>query len=119
MVRELFGHLAVRERATASAGGDVAATLAHWLRAGRTLTLARYELFLMAARDPSLREPLVAARERFVAARAERDGPEEAVLLVAALDGLLLDALVRGDDDEQRLRELVALLLRRPAAPGH
>lgn len=118
LLRGLFDHLATRERAAAPPGADAAATLAHWAGAGRTLTLARYELFLMAARDPELRAPLVAARERFVAALSERHGRDGAVLLVAALDGLLLDALVRGDHDEARLRVLVGRLDGRPGPAG-
>lgn len=106
MVAALFDHLAIRE------GGPVerttVAALEHWLGPGRTLTLARYELFLMAARDPTLRAPLVRARERFVSALAERVGPTAAPALVAALDGLILDALVRGEDDPDRLRAGVA-----------
>jgi AcrR family transcriptional regulator len=115
LLRELFSHLATRESA-AVPGKDAAATLAHWLGPGRTLTLARYELFLMAARDPDLREPLVAARERFVAALAEHRDTDEATMLVAALDGLLLDALVRGDHGEERMRALVRKLDARPAS---
>jgi len=74
------------------------------------LTLARYELFLMAARDPSLRAPLVRARDRFVATAAERVGPAAAPAVVAAFDGLILDALVRGEHDPDRLRVAVAQL---------
>jgi AcrR family transcriptional regulator len=118
LLRGLFDHLATRESAAAVPGADPAATLAHWLGPGRTLTLARYELFLMAARDPALRAPLVAARERFVAHLSEGRGREEATMLVAALDGLLLDALVRGEGDEERLRALVRRLGDRAASAG-
>jgi hypothetical protein len=105
MVATLFDHLAERE------GGqfeDATAALEHWLGPGRTLTLARYELFLMAARDPVLRAPLIRARDRFVAMAAERVGPTAAPAVVAALDGLILDALVRGEHDPARLRAAVA-----------
>lgn len=37
---------------------DPAATILEWLGPGHALTLARYELFLMAARDPALRPAL-------------------------------------------------------------
>jgi len=106
MVTALFDHLAERE-GEAFAGTTVAA-LAHWLGPGRTLTLARYELFLMAARDPALRPPLVRARDRFVAVAAERVGATAAPAVVAALDGLVLDALVRGQHDPDRLGAAVA-----------
>jgi hypothetical protein len=84
----------------------------HWLGPGRTLTLARYELFLMAARDPSLRAPLVRARERFVAAAAQQVGVGSAATIVAAVDGLILDALVRGTHDPDQLRTAVARITR-------
>lgn len=110
LLTALFDHLALREGAGVTFGSDPAADLARLVGPGRTLTLARYELFLLAARDPSLRAPLVAARERFVASAAERVGPEAAPAFVAALDGLVLDALVRGTDDPDRLREMVGQL---------
>lgn len=105
MVVALFGHLAEREGAQVDC--PVAASLEHWLGAGRNLTLARYELFLMAARDPTLRSPLIQARERFVAIAAKRFGPSAAPAIVAALDGVTLDALVRGQPDPERLRDAV------------
>jgi len=109
MVASLFDHLAERESEPIE--GDVAASLEHWLGPGRTLTLARYELFLMAARDPKLRAPLVRARDRFVARAAERVGPAAAPAVVAALDGLVLDALVRGEHDPDQLRAAVEQII--------
>lgn len=106
MVTALFDHLAEREGG--AVGGTTVTALEHWLGPGRTLTLARYELFLMAARDPTLRPPLVRARDRFVAVAAERVGATAAPALVAALDGLVLDALVRGQHDPDRLRAAVS-----------
>jgi AcrR family transcriptional regulator len=113
LVRALFDHLAARDAPPAVGDGDsptkaVAAALRHWLGPGRTVTMARYELFLMAARDPALRPPLVRARERFVALAARRVGPETAPAVVAALDGLVLDALVRGEHDPAALGAAVA-----------
>ncbi len=105
MVAAIFDHLAEREGAPVEDG--VAGALEHLLGPGRTMTLARYELFLMAARDPTLRTPLVRARERFVAAAAERFGAGAASTIVAALDGLVLDALVRGGHDPDQLRAAV------------
>lgn len=106
MVAALFDHLAEREGLPVE--GDVAEALEHLLGPGRTLTLARYELFIMAARDPTLRAPLVRARERFVAAAAEWVGGAAAPAVVAALDGLVLDALVRGEHHPDQLRAAVA-----------
>ncbi|MBJ7470812.1 MAG: TetR family transcriptional regulator [Solirubrobacteraceae bacterium] len=87
------------------------ALIEHWLGPGRTVSLARYELFLLAARDPTLRAPLVRARERFVARAAALVGPERAPAVVAAIDGVVLDALIRGDMDHAALRHSVAYLL--------
>lgn len=106
LVAALFDHLAEREGGAVA--GDAVDALMHWLGPGRILTLARYELFLMAARDPTLRGPLVRARDRFVAAAAEQVGASAAPTVVAAVDGLLLDALIRGDHDRDRLRTAVA-----------
>lgn len=112
MVGALFDHLA--ERDSAAIRGDVADAIEHWLGPGRTLTLARYELFLMAARDPTLRAPLVRARNRFVAWSAEQVGARAAPTVVAALDGLVLDALVRGRHDPDQLRAAVAQITGAP-----
>ena len=105
MIGALFDHLAEREGGPFASAADA---FAHWLGPGRSLTLARYELFLLAARDPKLRQALVRARERYVAVAAERLGPAAAPTVVAAVDGLILDALVRGDHDPERLRDAVA-----------
>lgn len=106
MVASLFDHLA--EHDVKQADGDVVAALEYWLGPGRIVTLARYELFLMAARDSSLRAPLVRARDQFVAIAADQVGATAARTLVAALDGLLLDALVRGETGPDDLRHAVA-----------
>lgn len=108
MVAALFDRLAEREGLPEA---DAADALEHWLGPGRTLTLARYELFLMAARDATLREPLVSARDRFVASAAERVGAAAAPTVVAALDGLVLDALVRGGHDPPKLKAAVTRII--------
>jgi AcrR family transcriptional regulator len=125
LVRALFDHLADREgpvaagRAPAGAdapdtdrppSGDPTAAIAQWLGPGREVTLARYELFLMAARDPALRAPLVEARDRFVALAARRVGDAAAPAVVAALDGLVFDALVRGATEATGAAEAIARL---------
>lgn len=72
--------------------------LARMLGPDRERTVARYELFLLAARDDRLREEVVAARESLVAlAAAAGLGPEAARAVVAAVDGLVLDGVLRGD----------------------
>lgn len=106
MVAALFDHLADRE--SAPLDGGAMAALEHWLGPGRNITLARYELFLMAARDSTLRAPLIRARDRFIAAAAERYGPAAAPAIVAGLDGVVLDALVRGESDCDHLRSAIA-----------
>lgn len=107
LLRALFDHL---ERVETPAGGlDEAAAL--WLGPGRTAALARYELFLLAARDEELRAPLVAARDRFVAQLAATVGQDRAPALLAAIDGLVLDALVRGETDPARLRAAIGAVI--------
>lgn len=70
-----------------------------WLGPDRTRTQARYELLLLATRDPELRARMVAGRDRFVARLVDSELPEtEARQLVAAVDGLVLDALLRDKD---------------------
>lgn len=71
--------------------------VARWLGPGRPIAQARYELMLLAAREPSLRPAMLAARQQFVA-RLSAFGIESgaAESLVAMLDGLVLDALMRG-----------------------
>lgn len=109
MVGALFDRLADREGVPAES--DIADALEHWLGPGRKLALARYELFLMAAREPTLRAPLVEARNRFVAAAARRVGEKAAPAAVAALDGVVLDALVRGKHDPDQIRAAVAQII--------
>ncbi len=66
------------------------------LRAERDRTLARYELMLMAMREPDLRARLIAGRERLVDVGVRRGlSRSTARAYVAALDGQVLDALLR------------------------
>lgn len=108
LLRALFDHL---ERVETPAEGGLPEAIARWLGPGRTVALARYELFLLAARDEELREPLVAARERFVAQAAAVVGVERARAVVAAVDGIVLDALVRGERDPARVQAAIAALM--------
>jgi|GEM_PF-3721072 Bacterial regulatory proteins, tetR family. len=71
--------------------------VARWLGPGRPIAQARYELILLAAREPSLRPAMLAARQQFVTQLAAVGvGLDAAESLVAMLDGLVLDALLRG-----------------------
>ena len=102
----LVDHTAAVEGA-ALAEGDPADAVRHWIGPGRNVALARFELALLAARDPEVRAAYVAAREQFI----ERAGGGAAGRrLVLAVDGLVLDALVRGRiEPEDLLEELAAL----------
>jgi DNA-binding transcriptional regulator YbjK len=77
---------------------------------GRWRTLARYELTLVAAREPHLRTALVAGGDairalaaRALAAAGAGDPPTAAAELAALLDGLVFTALVRGPHDPAAL----------------
>ncbi len=67
-----------------------------WTGDGAPIATARYEVMLMATRDDDLRRVFLEARdvlvERVAAAGA---APRDAEALVAMLDGLVLDALLR------------------------
>ena len=93
LLRALFDHLEVVERPE---DGGLPEAIARWLGPGRTVALARYELFLLAARDEELRAPLVAERARAV---------------VAAVDGIVLDALVRGERDPAKPLAAIGALM--------
>ncbi|MGW1340467.1 TetR/AcrR family transcriptional regulator [Kribbella sp. NPDC002412] len=74
---------------------ELARLIEHGLDRRRGRTLAVYELYLYAARRPDLREVAGAWLEPLTEiARAFTADPHKARLLVAALDGLLLQALI-------------------------
>jgi DNA-binding transcriptional regulator YbjK len=82
--------------------GEVAAMVGHLLGPGREQTLARHALFLEAAWRPELREPLLAATAPFWAVLEQRltalgaASPATAArTLLACIDGVLLDQLIR------------------------
>jgi DNA-binding transcriptional regulator YbjK len=76
-------------------------------RRGRTLAL--YELYLYAARRPDLRDAAGAWLEPLTEiARAFTADPQKARLLVAALDGLLIQALIGAREVDRR--DLAALI---------
>jgi DNA-binding transcriptional regulator YbjK len=132
----VLDHLAAREMAAvaavaaaapphptlASLVGEVAAMVAHLLGPGREQTLARHALFLEAAWRPELREPLLASTARFWAVLEQRlatlgaaDPAAGARTLLACVDGVLLDQLIRpqaGFDPAAALGPVVAGLTR-------
>lgn len=70
--------------------------VARWLGPESSRTRARYELIVASFHDAELATELVLGRDRFVATLIERGvAPADAAELVAALDGLVLDALLR------------------------
>ncbi|MEN0070958.1 MAG: TetR family transcriptional regulator [Propionicimonas sp.] len=69
----------------------------HWTGQGAPIAVARYEVLLEATRDPAVRDAVVAARDRLVDQLAGLGVDRgQAATLVAMLDGIVLDALVRG-----------------------
>jgi DNA-binding transcriptional regulator YbjK len=78
---------------------ELARLIEHCLVYRRGRTLAEYELYLLAARRPALREAAAAWLEPLTEiARNFTSDPQKASLLVAALDGILLQALIGARD---------------------
>jgi DNA-binding transcriptional regulator YbjK len=74
---------------------ELARLIEHSVVRRRGRTLALYELYLYAARRPELRPTASAWLEPLTEiARALTSDPQKAQLLVAALDGLLMQALI-------------------------
>jgi DNA-binding transcriptional regulator YbjK len=88
----------LQERVTelgARPADELARLIEHCLVYRRGRTLAEYELYLLAARRPALREAAAAWLEPLTEiARSFTSDPHKASLLVAALDGILLQALI-------------------------
>jgi len=78
----------------------VEVVLRRWLGPDAPIVRARYELMLMASRDEALRAKVLKGRQVFVG-QLEVIGvtPRHAQSLVAMLDGLVLDALLRDAGD--------------------
>ncbi|MCG7635185.1 AcrR family transcriptional regulator [Gordonia terrae] len=93
----LVEHVFTADRA--ADGESTREVIARWLGTDRIRTRARYELMLLATRDEELRRAMVGHRDRYVEALVDGGLPRtEARQLVAALDGLVLDALLRDSD---------------------
>lgn len=72
-------------------------TVRRWLGSDATVTRARYELALLATREPSFREPFLRGRDRYVDELEATGLPRDAAArAVAMVDGLVLDAMIRG-----------------------
>ena len=77
---------------------DPAAMMTRMLGPDRDRTIARYELFLLATRNETLRARVVGARDELVALAREAGVHAAAARgLVAAGDGFILDGLLRAD----------------------
>lgn len=93
----LVDGLLVRE---VSGDEPAGAVLRRWLGPDAPIARARYELMLMATRDRGLRTKVLQGRQVFVDQLvAIGAAPQAAQSLVAMLDGLVLDALLRGSSD--------------------
>lgn len=81
-------------------GESLQATVQRWLTTQRTATRARYELALMGQRDTAIGEAMVNARDKYVAHLVQQGiSAGVASALVAALDGLVLDSLMRDTNE--------------------
>ena len=92
----------------------------------RRMLLAKFEIYLEAARNPALREPVARWMETFqglaegaLAAAGAPDPKRSAPLMVAAIDGLLTHALTRGLEggDLAELRDQLERLISALARP--
>jgi AcrR family transcriptional regulator len=102
----------------------------YWLGPGRERLRARYALYLEGRHHPELREMLelasariVAGAEQFLTAVGAPAPERDAPFLIALLDGILYDQVIRADPpaDGAELRRRIEVVLRavwRPAPPG-
>ena len=79
-------------------GESAQETVRRWLTQQRTITRARYELAIIGLRNPAVGRAMVTARDTYLD-QLVRTGMERsaAAALIAAVDGLVLDALMRGE----------------------
>lgn len=82
-------------------GESLTEQIRRWLGAQAGWTRARYELIVASFHDDELAAELVAARDKLTSRLADRIADtKDAATTAAALDGLLLDAMLRGEDAE-------------------
>lgn len=97
----------------------VAAVVRRWLGPDAPVVRARYELMLMASRDLALRTKVLQGRQVFVdqlVALGVATIPAQS--LVAMLDGLVLDAILRGAGDVDLTLWQQALATALPTPPS-
>lgn len=100
------------------AAGEIATLIAHALGPQRGRTMAEYELYLLAARRPSLRP----AARRWLDVLTSMVGHDDEVafrVFLAAIDGLLIQGLI--DDEAPRAADLepvISALLRSAGPPS-
>lgn len=94
LVLEMVRHLLAGD--LPSAGETPSRQVARWLDTEAGRTRARYELVVASFHDTELAAELVRGRDRLVSVLCEQGLPHpDAAQLAAALDGQLLDALLR------------------------
>lgn len=94
LVLEMVRHLL--ESDLPSADETPSQQIARWLDSEAGRTRARYELVVASFHDAELAEELIRGRDRLVAILCERGLTlSDAAALAAALDGMVLDALLR------------------------
>lgn len=94
LVLEMVRHLL--EGDLPAAGESLDQQFARWLDAEVGRTRARYELIVASFHDAELAAELVHARDRLVGVLCERGlALVDAAVLASALDGMMLDALLR------------------------
>ncbi|GAA4673874.1 hypothetical protein GCM10023215_01720 [Pseudonocardia yuanmonensis] len=97
----------VEDLSTVESADDLAGLLAAYSAQARLLTIAEYDLYLLAARRPDLRDELE-RWDRALDDLARRLCPDRAELLAAAVNGLYLRAATSGIDRATVVRVLEA-----------
>ncbi|CNG63884.1 Putative transcriptional regulator%2C TetR family [Mycobacterium tuberculosis] len=120
MRQALVRGLLKAEQAEAS-GRSVTDLVHHWTGEGSHTATARYEVMLMATRDPALRKIFLAARDRLAQRLTSEGIPErEAATLLAMLDGIVLDAILRRREPDLCLwQDALARARRVPGTSEH
>lgn len=85
---------------TPAIGESINEQVGRWLGSESNLTRARYELIVASFHDDDLAAELVAARDRLIVVLADRGlSTVEAHQAAVALDGLVLDSMLRRRSD--------------------